>query len=68
MAQYIVRRLLLLFPTLFVIAVVSFVIIQLPPGDYLTSYIANLAATGGRRERAIVKNLRCGRRQRSRRP
>ncbi len=46
MAQYIVRRLLLLFPTLFVIAVVSFVIIQLPPGDYLTSYIANLAATG----------------------
>ncbi len=46
MAQYIVKRLLLLFPTLFVIAVVSFAIIQLPPGDYLTSYIANLAATG----------------------
>ena len=51
MAQYIVRLLLLLFPTLFVIAVVSFVIIQLPPGDYLTSYIANLAATGETRDR-----------------
>ena len=51
MTQYIVKRLLLLFPTLFVIAVVSFVIIQLPPGDYLTSYIANLAATGETRDR-----------------
>lgn len=46
MAQYIVKRLLLLFPTLFVIAVVSFGIIHLPPGNYLDTYIANLAATG----------------------
>ena len=31
-------------PLLFVIAVVSYVIIELPPGDYMTSYLARLAA------------------------
>jgi peptide/nickel transport system permease protein len=33
-------------PTLFVISLISFVIIQLPPGDFLTSYVATLAAQG----------------------
>ena len=31
---------------LFLISIVSFFIIQLPPGDYLTSWIAELEATG----------------------
>lgn len=46
MLQYILRRVLLAIPTLAVISVVSFVLIQLPPGDFLSSYAANLAATG----------------------
>ncbi|SDQ12512.1 ABC transporter permease [Pseudovibrio sp. Tun.PSC04-5.I4] len=46
MAGYIVRRLLWSIPTLFVITVVTFVIIQLPPGDYVTAYIAELVETG----------------------
>lgn len=46
MLQYIGRRLLLMIPTLFVITVLSFGIIQLPPGDYLTFYVAELAAQG----------------------
>lgn len=46
MLQYIFRRILLLIPTLIAIAVISFVLIQLPPGDFLTSYIAQLESTG----------------------
>ena len=46
MLAYIIRRLLLLIPVVFVISVVTFVIIQLPPGDYLTTYINNLKTSG----------------------
>jgi peptide/nickel transport system permease protein len=46
MLQYIVRRLILAIPTLFAISVLSFVIIQLPPGDFLTNYAAQLAQMG----------------------
>ncbi len=46
MAQYIIRRVLLMIPTLIVISIVSFILIQLPPGDYLTSYAAQLASQG----------------------
>lgn len=46
MAQYIGRRLLLMIPTLLAISLVSFAIIQLPPGDYLTSVITTASAQG----------------------
>ncbi len=46
MLAYIVRRLLLLIPVVFVISIVTFVIIQLPPGDYLTTYINDLKTSG----------------------
>ncbi|MBN1312608.1 MAG: ABC transporter permease [Anaerolineae bacterium] len=46
MFGYIIRRVLLMIPTLIVISIISFVIIQLPPGDYLTSYAAQLSAQG----------------------
>jgi len=46
MLRYIAYRLLLMIPTIFVVSVVSFAIIQLPPGDFLTSYVANLEAMG----------------------
>jgi len=36
MLQYIARRVVMMIPTLFLVSVVSFTIIQLPPGDYLT--------------------------------
>ena len=47
MLAYIVRRVFYVIPTLFVISIVAFIIIQLPPGDYLTSYVAQLRAEGG---------------------
>ena len=43
MLFYIGRRILYMIPTLLII---SFILIQLPPGDYLTSYIAELQAAG----------------------
>ena len=37
MAGYILRRILYMIPTLFGMSLISFLIIELPPGDYLTS-------------------------------
>ena len=42
MINYIIRRILIAIPTLWLISVISFVIIQLPPGDYLDQKIAEL--------------------------
>ncbi len=44
--------------TLFVISILVFVIIQLPPGDYLTTYIAELQAQGVRVADDKIKFLR----------
>jgi len=44
--DYILKRFLYMFITLLFISIIVFVIIQLPPGDFLTSYIAQLAASG----------------------
>jgi len=43
---YVGRRALLAVFTVWAISVLSFAIIQLPPGDYVTSYIAQMASTG----------------------
>jgi peptide/nickel transport system permease protein len=43
---FLVRRVLTMVWTLAAISVLVFVIIQLPPGDYLTSYISELQAQG----------------------
>ena len=43
MTHYILRRLLHMIPTLILISMVSFVVIQAPPGDMLTSRLAELA-------------------------
>ncbi|HKZ08123.1 MAG TPA: ABC transporter permease [Methylomirabilota bacterium] len=46
MLAYIGRRALLALFTVWAISVLSFAIIQLPPGDYVTSYIAQMASMG----------------------
>lgn len=58
MLQFILRRLLSLIPTLIAIAIVSFILIQLPPGDFLTSYIAELESTGTVLDASQVASLR----------
>ncbi len=46
MIWFIVRRLALLVPFLLVISIVAFIIIQLPPGDFVDTYVRNLEAQG----------------------
>lgn len=46
MLGYILKRVLIMIPTLFIISVISFVVIQLPPGDFLTSYMMQLRQQG----------------------
>jgi peptide/nickel transport system permease protein len=55
---YIVRRLLLMIPTLGFISLISFVVIQLPPGNFLTSYVAGLAQQGITVDQAAIETLR----------
>ncbi len=47
MLRYIARRILLMIPTLILISFVTFIVVQLPPGDYLNAYVAQLTAEGG---------------------
>lgn len=58
MLAYIFRRILAMIPTLFLASIVAFVIIQLPPGDFATSYMANLAAMGDTVSQETLENLR----------
>ncbi|MPY72463.1 MAG: ABC transporter permease, partial [Alphaproteobacteria bacterium] len=46
MFGYLVHRILIMVPTLLAISAIVFVIIQLPPGDYLTTYVAELRSQG----------------------
>jgi peptide/nickel transport system permease protein len=47
MLGFIVRRVLYMVVVLLAISLVSYLIIELPPGDYMTSYIIRLKQTGG---------------------
>jgi peptide/nickel transport system permease protein len=44
--DYLIRRVLVMIPTLLAISFITFTIIQLPPGDYLSTYIAELQSQG----------------------
>lgn len=46
MLAFLVRRVLLAIATIWAISLISFAIIQLPPGDYVTAYVAQLQAQG----------------------
>ena len=54
MLRYILWRILVMIPTLFLISVLVFAIIELPPGDYFESYVAELQASG---ESANMKQI-----------
>ncbi|MBX5241706.1 ABC transporter permease [Rhizobium sp. NLR22b] len=45
MLVFIAKRLLWMIPSFFAVSFLAFVLIQLPPGDYVTTYIATLAAS-----------------------
>ncbi len=58
MLSFILKRLLLFIPTFFVISVISFTLIQLPPGDYVTAYSLQLASSGQEVNETILEALR----------
>ncbi|HEX9015289.1 MAG TPA: ABC transporter permease [Chloroflexota bacterium] len=58
MLAYTIRRLLLAVVTVWAITILAFVIIQLPPGDYVTSYIAQMSASGSMVSEAEAQMLR----------
>jgi len=45
--SYIIRRFLYMVIILIAVSVISFIIIQLPPGDYVTTYVAQLHESSG---------------------
>ena len=58
MINYIARRILIMIPTLLAISMIVFIIIELPPGDYLESYIAELQAQGENIDLQQIEYLR----------
>lgn len=57
MLAYMLRRTLYTIPTVFLISIASFVIIQLPPGDYLTTLISQMRSQGGGVDQARIAEL-----------
>jgi len=57
MLAYILRRLAVMIPMLFLVSVITFIIIQLPPGDFFTTLQAEIAETGGGQDKEIIKKL-----------
>ncbi len=58
MLYYIVRRVLMMIPTLAITSALIFAIIEAPPGDYFESYIAELKAQGEAVDTARIEYLR----------
>jgi len=58
MLGYIIRRVLIMIPTLILISIISFTALLLPPGDYLTSYAAQLRQQGESIDQEAIDSLR----------
>lgn len=58
MLTYIVKRILLMIPTLVVISMLVFTLIELPPGDYFESYMAELEAQGESVDHAQIEYMK----------
>jgi len=58
MAAYLLRRILWMIPTLWVVSIVSFLIIQLPPGDFASAMAAQYEASGEKVNQVALDSLR----------
>ncbi|MBD9389362.1 ABC transporter permease [Rhizobium sp. CG4] len=58
MLRYILGRILFMIPTLILISMLVFTIIELPPGDYFESYVAEVRAMGETADMAEIEDLR----------
>jgi peptide/nickel transport system permease protein len=58
MLGYVIKRLIYMIPTLIGMSIIAFLIIQLPPGDYVTSMIASMSDSGQNADPAQIEALR----------
>ncbi|TCR66389.1 ABC transporter permease [Bosea sp. BK604] len=58
MARYILKRLLATIPFVFLVSLTVFILIQLPPGDFVTSYAAKASANGETIDAATLESMR----------
>ena len=58
MLRYIAKRVLIMIPTMLVISMIVFMVIQLPPGDYLDTLVSQLASQGDRIDPAQLAAIR----------
>lgn len=58
MLRYVAHRVLVMVPTLLAISLITFVIIQLPPGDFLSAQLAELQAQGESLQQEKIEHLR----------
>lgn len=58
MLTYLARRILIMVPTLIAISIITFIIIQLPPGDYLTTMINEMQSQGENVDQSKIEALR----------
>lgn len=56
--RYILWRMLVMIPTLLLISMLIFTIIELPPGDYFESYVEELKAIGEKADMEQIEQLR----------
>jgi len=57
LGNYILRRFLVIIPLLVVISVISFIVVQLPPGSYVETYIQNLKNQGYQPDENEIERL-----------
>lgn len=57
-SPYVGRRLLMMIPTLAVISIISFVVIELPAGDAITSKIMEMQEQGGTVDEGVIQDMK----------
>jgi peptide/nickel transport system permease protein len=57
-SRFVIRRLLIGILTVWFISIISFIIIQLPPGDFVSAYIAQLSQAGAVGSNDVTEQLR----------
>ena len=57
MLTYIIRRVLLWIPTLLLISIITFILIQLPPGSFFDAYLAAMMESGEAQDPAVAQQM-----------
>ena len=58
MLLYILKRIAGMIPAMVAISILAFTVIQLPPGDYVSTYAAQIAQSGETVDSAVLNSLR----------